>query len=328
MAAAEPKSRKLTASFSKLPDAHGPMIGAIVENLLGRSTGSRPVCLTSPESALRTLQLMDGVLSDYYGGRQGAYWERSSAWKSRQNRALSQYEGIADSINEPAYRLSKNEVMFFLENGYLGPFTCEAPEVRWLADLPVKKNYDDDLKSPQVKSVCSHPSIVSRISQLLNSREVKLFKPHFVHKMPQTAVGVKLTFPWHQDVGDHNGGYRRDGSPVPTVSVWLSLSGVTESNGAVLVKPGSHRRFYGDWRQYINAKHEDDAGVMAEINDSRHSSFIAKPGEFYIFHSWLLHSSGRNTSDAPRKAFNMRFMSADDQVEPIYESTTLSAASH
>ncbi len=324
LAVADQKRKKLTYSFSELPHMYGPMVGAIVENILDRSSGSQAGCLTSPESALRTLQLMDGVLSDYYGDRHGSYWERSSAWKSKQNIVLSEYEEIAASVQEPAYRLSRNAVISFLENGYLGPFNCESPELQSLTALQANK-HNHHLTNVQVNSVCSHPSIVSRVSQLLNSKEVKLFKCGFRNKLPQATNCVDRTVPWHQDVGDRNGGYRPDGSPVPTVTVWLSLSGATESNGPVLVLPGSHRRFYGNWRQYIHAKLENEASVMAEISDSRIHSFIAKPGEFYIFNSWLLHSSGVNTSDAPRTALTMRFMAGDNQVEPLFKYITLSA---
>jgi predicted dehydrogenase len=322
----EPKNKKSIYSFSKLPYEYGPMVASIMGGMLERSSDPQGAAATTPESALRTFRIMDSVLSDYYAGRRGPYWDRSSTWKSRQNRPLSRFEEIVDSIQDPAHRLSREEVAAFLENGYLGPFACEAPEVRSLSEQPIPKNTKEHLHDPRVRSICSHPSVVSRISQLLNSKDIKLFKPRFVNKLPQAPDGKNLTFPWHQDVGDNNGGYRRDGSPVPTVSVWLSISGATASSGPVLVMPGSHRRFYGNWRQYIHAKIEDDARVMSEINESQTRPFITKPGEFYIFHSWVLHSSGLNASSHPRSALNMRFMSADEQVEPCFEYITLSAS--
>lgn len=318
------KSRRIAYSFSRLPYAHAPMIGAIVDSLLGRSSGAHTSSLTSPVCALRTLRLMDRSLSDYYGGRQDSYWKRPVTWKNKQNMILSEYEKINSSTQDSRYKLSRNEVISFLENGYLGPFVCESPEIKSLIALPANE-HDYHTTSSQVKNVCSHPSIVLRVSQLLNSSEVKLFKTRFRNKLPKAVNCEDRIVPWHQDVGERNGGYRRDGSPVPTVTVWLSVNGATEANGPVLVVPGSHRRFYGNWKQYIHAKLESEASVMAEINRARIRSFIAKPGEFYIFHSWLLHSSGTNTSNSPRTGLNMRFMSARDSVEPLYDYITLSA---
>ncbi|HXV19305.1 MAG TPA: Gfo/Idh/MocA family oxidoreductase, partial [Candidatus Omnitrophota bacterium] len=191
----EPKNKRSIYSFSKLPHVYGPMIASIAGDILGRSADRQGVAVTTPESALRTFRLMDSVLSGYYAGRRGSYWDRSRTWKSKQNRPLSCYEKIAECIQDPAYRLSKDQVAFFLENGYLGPFTCESPEAKSLAERPIPKNTQEHLRDPRVQSICSHPSVVSRIAQLLGSKEIKLFKPRFVNKLPQTADGKNLTFP-------------------------------------------------------------------------------------------------------------------------------------
>ncbi len=52
-----------------------PLIQSIVDELLGRGHS-----VSTVESALRTTQLMDDVLSDYYGGRNDAFWERPETW--------------------------------------------------------------------------------------------------------------------------------------------------------------------------------------------------------------------------------------------------------
>ncbi len=58
------------------PDhVHQPMIQAIVDELNGN--GQSP---STGASALRTSEIIDTVLDDYYGGRAGAFWERPESW--------------------------------------------------------------------------------------------------------------------------------------------------------------------------------------------------------------------------------------------------------
>jgi len=52
-----------------------PMIQTVVDDLLGRGH-----CESTGESAQRTNVVMDQILSDYYGGRQDAFWARPDTW--------------------------------------------------------------------------------------------------------------------------------------------------------------------------------------------------------------------------------------------------------
>jgi predicted dehydrogenase len=55
---------------------HQPLVQSIVDELNG--TGERSV--SRGESALRTSEVMDRVLSEYYGGREDAFWDRPETW--------------------------------------------------------------------------------------------------------------------------------------------------------------------------------------------------------------------------------------------------------
>jgi predicted dehydrogenase len=55
---------------------HQPLVQSIVDELNG--VGER--CVSRGESALRTSEVMDRVLSEYYGGRDDAFWERPETW--------------------------------------------------------------------------------------------------------------------------------------------------------------------------------------------------------------------------------------------------------
>ena len=57
---------------------HQPMIQTIVDELRGEGK-----CPSTATSAMRTSVIMDEVLSDYYGGRDDAFWERPATWPGR-----------------------------------------------------------------------------------------------------------------------------------------------------------------------------------------------------------------------------------------------------
>ncbi|MET0263760.1 MAG: Gfo/Idh/MocA family oxidoreductase, partial [Rariglobus sp.] len=71
------ETRAGVETFDRPNPAHvqQPLIQTIVDTLLGRG-----VCPSTGESARRTSTVMDAVLSDYYGGRQDAFWTRSDQW--------------------------------------------------------------------------------------------------------------------------------------------------------------------------------------------------------------------------------------------------------
>lgn len=304
-----PRKKRKLYRFSRLPYVHEPLIRAVVDSLLDQ--GQSP---HTGEAALRTTSLMDAVLAPYYGGRDDAFWERAMTWQSMSaTSVINGYRHTLSSVTEHAYRLSEEQIGFFFENGYLGPFACESPDLACL-DVPLEGKINQKnrhLKDALTLAICSHPSIVDRVAQLLGSPEIRLFKSRFWVKGAEIGQPV----PWHQDVGFNNGGFFEDGNPVPTVTVWLAIDPATESSGAVQVIPGSHRRFFGNWQQSIRARLEKKGGLDG-VDLSRAVLLDLGPGEFYIFHSWILHGSGPNTSEGRRAALNMRYVAPGGEVEP------------
>lgn len=70
-------------SLPNPPHVAQPLIQTVVDELLGRGT-----CPSTGESARRTQAVMDRVLSDYYGGREDAFWLRSETWPGRKRTNL------------------------------------------------------------------------------------------------------------------------------------------------------------------------------------------------------------------------------------------------
>jgi len=257
------------------------------------------------EAALRTSLLMNQVLSNYYGGRSDAFWKRPATWQSLRNQAALR----VGEDTTPEYLLSDEQVSFFEREGYLGPFRCDGDWQKVL--MPVKKGRNLHLTEARVFQLCTHPSIVRRAAQLIGKPDIALFKSRFVVKSPETS---KSEVAWHQDVGTTNGGYLPNGEPVPTLSIWLALDEVTLENGAMEVLGGSHHQLVGNYEKKIRAELRE-SGVLTDAALEKAFPMELKPGEFYIFHSWLLHGSNPNTSTQRRGGLNIRFVQRGYECE-------------
>jgi predicted dehydrogenase len=62
------------------PHVQQPLIQSVVDDLLGRSQ-----CPSTGESARRASQIMDTVLTGYYGGRADDFWRRPGTWPGTAN---------------------------------------------------------------------------------------------------------------------------------------------------------------------------------------------------------------------------------------------------
>ena len=126
---------------------------------------------------------------------------------------------------------------------------------------------------------------------------VACFRAMFMNKPAQQGSDL----PWHQD-GGSSWYVDRD----PLVTVWTALDPATTENGCVQVVPGSHQ-----------------LGILSEkghtITDEQEREFCPEdrivdltmePGEVVILHNWLLHRSGLNRVDIPRRAFSVCYIDA------------------
>jgi len=289
--------RRERLRFAREDRAHLPLVRGIVEEL---RSGGAPA---SPQAALRTARIVNQALERFYGGRADDFWNHPERFDNARARASRRTAG------ETGYQLAPEELARFDEQGYLGPFRCDG-DWRRIA-VPLKKRRDVHLRDPSVFDVCTHPSIVRRAAQLLRLPRVALFKSRFHVKLP----GKNEEVPWHQDVGAKNGGYYPDGRPVPSVTCWMALDRVGLENGAVQVLPGSHKRLIGDFRKNFHAEllktralSKDDLAAAVTLN--------LEAGEFYFFHSWLIHGSAPSSIAARRAGLNMRYVAPTDCYEP------------
>lgn len=108
--------------------------------------------------------------------------------------------------------------------------------------------------------------------------------------------GGGMAFSWHQDSGYVVG----NGGPpdhLPYLTCWCPLEDATIENGTVRVIPGSHRRGIVEHARLAGsndlAASPDDEGIAIE----------AKAGTVVAFSSLLLHATGPNRTEKPRRVY-------------------------
>jgi Phytanoyl-CoA dioxygenase (PhyH) len=124
---------------------------------------------------------------------------------------------------------------------------------------------------------------------------VSIFRAMLMNK----PAGQGTHLPWHQDAGDV---WKLDRDPILTS--WIALDRATRANGCVQVIPGTHRLgLLSKNGSTISDEHAaqycpEDAIVHLEI----------EAGEAILLHNWLVHRSGINQTDRPRRAVSACYM--------------------
>lgn len=166
--------------------------------------------------------------------------------------------------------------------GFKGP----TPNYRKLQDLELVPVFRDYAELPLFRTVCRH---------VYGDIPIACFRAMAMNK--PARGGTKL--PWHQDRWR---ALDRD----PLVTVWTALDDATAASGALEVIPGSHRRGVLNPAHpsafLSNAQQADcDGNAGRTLLDSR-------AGDVWLLHNWLLHRSGVNETDNPRRAFSVCYM--------------------
>jgi ectoine hydroxylase-related dioxygenase (phytanoyl-CoA dioxygenase family) len=149
-----------------------------------------------------------------------------------------------------------------------------------------------------VYDLCAHPEIVNRVASILGP-DVVVWHSRVFHK-----PGAEPPIPWHQD------GVYWNLEPLVSVTAWIAIDRAERGNACVEVIPGSHR-------ERVPHVQLSTAGRFAHRADRAHvdtSSAVPvelQPGEFFLFDTWLLHSSRANTSGRRRTALSVRYTTPD-----------------
>lgn len=166
------------------------------------------------------------------------------------------------------------------------------------------------IKQKMFKELCSHPSVLQPVFELLNDKNL------YVH---QFKVNLKYAFdgdvwPWHQD---YIYWQRGDGMPKPqAISVIIPLDDVVEFNGPLMFIPQSHNFGILDiedivpeddnsnWINHVshNLKYRISQKVVADLAN-KFGIVVPKPtkGSVMLFDSNIAHASTNNLSPFSRR---------------------------
>ena len=159
---------------------------------------------------------------------------------------------------------------------------------RKIQDLELTQPFRDYLALPVFRSICRH---VYGETPIACFRAMAMVKP---------ARGGTL-LPWHQDRWR---ALDRD----PLVTVWTALDDANGASGGLEIIPASHGRVRN--RAHASAFLNESQQAVCDADAERRLLGIGA-GEVWLLHNWLVHRSGVNATDAPRRAFSVCYMDAD-----------------
>jgi ectoine hydroxylase-related dioxygenase (phytanoyl-CoA dioxygenase family) len=220
---------------------------------------------------------------------------------------MERRRSVATTIS---YQLSKEEVLRFREQGYLGPYEAFSPvEIDLLREAVFDRVLQTDsplapsrfqsrhLDQPVVYDLCTHPAIVERITGLLG-RDLILWRSNLFVKEP----GGK-EIPWHQDIN-----YWPIEPPL-NVTAWMALDDVTTENSCVQLIPGSHTSLVPHVSVSPDAGVDPDFAEMADpayVDTGNLVNMELRPGQFFLFTEKVLHHSDPNRSGKRRAGLAIR----------------------
>ena len=244
---------------------------------------------------------------------------RSRARESRRYRGGAGYPVGMNSTSQPLVATSTQEFLAgYREQGFamLGSI-LNAPELadiraeearfrpqplRGLVDAPNTRTVFRSQVcgfSPIVRKFATEGRHLDRVAEVVGP-DVALYYTQFVTKLPDADVR-RGEFPWHQDLG-----YVAILPMLRTVTVWVALDDVDETNGCVWVQPGSH---HGGLLSHQQA-HADTWHLTVPVTGDGIPARL-KAGEAVAFTGLTLHRSKSNATNAPRRGFFMEYVPAE-----------------
>lgn len=158
----------------------------------------------------------------------------------------------------------------------------------------------DDLEQDPLFLAYMQQPLFRGICRRYVGEAVSVFRSMFMNK----PARWEQTLPWHQDVG---AGWGIDRNPI--VTVWTALDEATAANGAMEIVPGSHLNGVINERHFLAPEEETRYAPPDRVEHLE-----AEAGEAVLLHNLLLHRSGTNPTDRPRRAFSATYMEADTRT--------------
>jgi phytanoyl-CoA hydroxylase len=171
------------------------------------------------------------------------------------------------------------------------PSKSKSPTTNWI--LSLAKSTD------KIAAFCKQDAVLDLISPIVYPG-IAIYSAKMVNKEPHDPTECL----WHQDEAY----YIQYSKSRSRMSIWIPLEDVDENNGCLRVIPGSHLE--GLRPASRKAEGHCDLAVDTPIDESRIRLVPMKGGSILLFDALLLHSSGGNQSDRPRRAFIVSYQEA------------------
>ncbi|GAA3753320.1 chlorinating enzyme [Salinactinospora qingdaonensis] len=251
--------------------------------------------------------------------------------------------------------LTEEQVNFFQENGFVGPFDLysadEAP-LLWnqaMIEMVMSQNkphdstiinYDRHLDCNTLSEHISRPEIVHKLRSLIGD-DILCWKSNIFKKEPgEAGTG------WHQVeafvVGETTTSatpslqYTEESRyPTQELTVWTAFSPADREHGCLRFIPGSHKKWYYDetkpLERNVESKSHDFFGYdYSELKLDKDwdpdkeeiVEMVMQPGQFVIFLAKCIHGSLPNVSDTTRLGYASRYVSPSVKVYENVDSLT------
>ncbi len=230
--------------------------------------------------------------------------------------------------NASPHKLSREQIDFYNENGFLFPFKAfdetNTELNRRNFDRLLKKfqeasrssyaidRYQDTI--PEIWDIARNESIIVYVRDLLGTNFV-CWATHYFCKLPGDDKSVS----WHQDASYW------PLTPSKTVTVWLAVDDADVENGCMKVIPGSHK--FGQIKSRKSGP--DEKNILSQTIENALGygeppvNIELKAGEFSMHSDLLLHSSPPNRSDKRRCGLTLRYAPVDVRAYWSWEKQSI-----
>ena len=223
-------------------------------------------------------------------------WERDGYLRLGQVMTPSELSAIQQRMDDIMLGKVSYPGMFFQLDSNSGVYGDLKGGVGYQGPTLNYRKIQDLERDPLFLAYMQHPRFRD-ISRALVGEEISVFRAMFMNK--PALRGTEL--PYHQDGGTQWGLDRER-----FVTIWTALDDATVENGCMQVIPGSHRLGLFSERGHTITPEQE-----AQHCRDEDSIFLeARAGEAILLHNYLLHRSGVNTIERPRRAFSVVYMDA------------------
>lgn len=222
-------------------------------------------------------------------------WERDGLIRLGQVASDEQLAALQTRMDDIMLGRAPNDTIWFQLDSATGRYEdVPGGDGKWAAPTLNYRKIERLENDPLFLAYIQHPRFRD-ITRALIGEEVRIYRAMFMNKPARRGT----ILPYHQDAGSQWGMDRQ-----PTVTIWTALDDATIANGCVQVIPGSHRLgLLSEQGHTITPEQE-----AQHCRDEDSLYLEAKAGEVFVLHNLMLHRSGVNATDHPRRAFSVAYL--------------------